>query len=285
MTTEQLDNNCYAVNVAQACPNLQFDDDGLLMVDASTSLDESYVHYDPKCHIHYSPLFKNFGLDVHRGFTHQLVQYFSTNKRITRFGIRLDMSQICERPIYYVERQLFRGPSGISIEQLQDPRFPENKSGTVTEHVSDEFDEKVQVMWSARGDEKTVQIEEIQAISPESSKREYKTRYIHAIWNTAAKSFIHFDGAIKYYAASQYALRWDASLKAQDHHLSEKKEKLFRLDGNVDLKAWCNFTALFFRWNWLVEEYLCGEDKSALEELRRVSDLDKMVRKLMHNAK
>lgn len=282
---ERSEHNCHAVNVTQVCPNLQFDDDGLLIVDRDTSLDESYVHYGPKCYIPYSPLFKSFGLDVHQGFTHQLVRYFSANKLITRFGIRLDMSQICEQPIHLVERQLFRGPSGISMEQLQDPRFPEDRSGTITEHVSDELDDKVQVMWSARDGEKTVQIEEIQTISPESSKPEYKTRYIHAIWNTAAKSFVHFDGAIKYYSASQYALRWNASLKARDHQLSEKKEKLFRLDGDVDLKVWCNFTALFFRWNWLVEEYLCGNNKSAIEELRRVSDLDKIVRGLMRDAR
>jgi len=278
-----LDDKCRAANVLEECPNLKFDDDGLLIVDRQTSLNGSYVNYGLRSYVPYSPFFKKFGLDVNQGFVHQLLQYFSSNKRITRFGIRLEMSQICEERVYLTQRQYFRGPSGISIEQLQDPRFPENKSGTMTEHVSDELDEKVQVMWSARGNLKTVQIEEIQKVLPDSQKLEYKTRYIHAIWDTEAMCFVHFDGAIKHYQASNYDSRWNASLKARDHNLSEKKEKLFRLDGNLDLDAWCKFTTLFYRGNWLVEEYMCGNDEQALEELRRIhnSDIAKIGRKMI----
>jgi hypothetical protein len=150
---------------------------------------------------------------------------------------------------------------------LQDPGFPENPKGSVTVHqridasADDLFPlERIEVMWSLRDGIKSVQIEEL--IPLESGRNRLAdgqvcNRFVHAQWNPREQRFIHFDGSVMIYEAKSYQERLGTDMKKFGGKASSKK-KLFRLDGPLQLPAWCRLVTKYFEENELIAEYLGG---------------------------
>lgn len=168
---------------------------------------------------------------------------------------------------YYSEcftKAYIRGPKGLSKELLDDPAFPSDPSGTVTEHRRVEVHplhalfplDRTEIMWSERDGIKSIQIEEI---LPESTAigSFVKNRYVHARWSPETSRFIHFDGALKSYHVDTYVERLNTDMRKYRSKANGYK-KLFRIDAEIDLQSWCSLTTKFFEDNELVLEYMGG---------------------------
>lgn len=251
--------------VHEVLPDLSYDSDGLL----GYGQDDMSFHKDGVLYgdyyLRYSQEIYRYNLILSGGFLEVLTRFIRGN-RVANAGVAIDPEIILERRYYaeYLTRAFIRGPQSISIDLLMDPSFPEDKSGTVSEYQRVDDDplkrllfevDKIQVMWSARDNTKTIQIEEL---VPRDSRMNENTecvwnRYVHAIWDMKDECFSHFDGAIKVYRKENYQDRLDCDIKRYDGRPWYKK--LYRLDSAVDLATWCEMTAKYFYGNELVEEY------------------------------
>ncbi len=189
-------------------------------------------------------------------------------------------------------REYLRGPKGISLDQLNDPGFPEHVDGTVTEYIRIDPDgdlrllgmdlDRLQVMWSFRDGIKSVQFEELVPIAAkEFGGYPYVgNRYIHAQWHIEDQCFRHLDGAVKIYDKQRYSARFDHDLRYRQPDIeADSYLKLFRLDGNLRLDFWAQLITRYFRNNELVIEYLggvqeAGEDVRLSMVRERVTDRD-----------
>lgn len=251
--------------VDEVLPDLSYDDDGLLEYGQDDlSFQKDGVIYGD-CYLRYSQEIYGYNLILSGGFLEMLTR-FIRSARVANAGVAIDPNMILERRYYreYLTRAYIRGPKTISIDLLRDPHFPEDKSGTVSEYrrvdddplkgLSFEVD-TIQVMWSAKDNTKTIQIEELIPLDSRMTKNtEYVwNRFVHAIWDMKDECFSHFDGAIKVYRKENYQERLDSDLKHFDGKPIYKK--LFRLDSAINLETWCDMTARYFWENELIEEY------------------------------
>ena len=187
--------------------------------------------------------------------------------RPLRFGLAIDPDVVLHRRHFRIigTKAFIRGPRGLSQRMLNSRTFPEDPSGTMTVHMrvgEDPFYvlfplHRTEIMWSMRGETKTVQIEEL--LPEESARHGYITnRYIHARWSTERSSFIHFDGAIRAYRSDGYASRLATDMKNY-RGKADWYHKVFRLDAELNLETWCDLATRFFHSNELVLEYFGGE--------------------------
>lgn len=108
------------------------------------------------------------------------------------------------------------------------------------------------IRWTADGGLKGVEIEEFMP-RPKPSANWVLARYLHAIRDTEAKAFVHCDGAVKAYAASEYpATQQGFRTRGKGEHY----RKLFRVDGQFPTAAWSDLACSWFRGNKLILEYL-----------------------------
>jgi hypothetical protein len=255
--------------VDEVLPDLSYDSDGLLIrnTDEMSFVKDGVLYED--YYLQYSREFYRYNLFLSGGFL-EVFTNFIKRKDAVNTGVAINPDIVLNKRYFfeYETRAFIRGPKSISIDKLRDPRFPEDRRGTVTEHqrVDDDpvkrltFDvEKTQIMWSAQDNLKTIQIEEIVPI--ESRKYEGRdfvgNRYVHGIWDVTDECFSHYDGAVRVYEKECYQGRLDSDLKHYDGKPLYKK--LFRLDSAIDLTTWCDMTARYFWGNELVEEYFDAE--------------------------
>lgn len=109
------------------------------------------------------------------------------------------------------------------------------------------------VRWTADDRLKVVQIEELVSPDADGGGSWVLARYLHAIRDTEARTFVHCDGAVKAYERSTYprALA-DFAGRGKGRHY----RKVFRLDGSFPVETWSAVAAQWFRGNRLILEYL-----------------------------
>lgn len=255
--------------VDEVLSDLSYDSEGLLEYgqDDLSFQKDGVQHGD--YYLRYSQEIHRYNLLLSGGFLESFTQFISSND-VVNAGVRINPDIILDRRYFfeYFTKAFIRGPKSISIGRLRDPSFPEDKSGTVSEYQRVDDDpvkrllfevDKIQVMWSAKDDTKTVQIEElVPHDSNMNENAEYVwNRYVHAIWDSKDECFSHFDGAVKVYWKDDYQDRLDCDIKLYDGKPSYKK--LYRLDSAFDLATWCEMTAKYFYGNELVGEYFATE--------------------------
>jgi hypothetical protein len=247
--------------------NLIFDDDGLL-IESKNKLNFKKEGILIEDHLlSYSPSLCMYNLALSGGFFDHLIEYYYSHK-CDYFGIAIDKDLLLEQRYYkYIFTKAYiRGPKGISIKILQNDNFPEDPSGTVTEHSRINNDpskelafplSKIQAMWSYRNKIKTVQIEELVPIDTCFFKEEQfiANRYIHARWDVNKEKIIHFDGAVRLYDKTNYHRRIENNSDLKHMNIKASYKKLFRIDAEMDLLTWCDLTSRFFYNNELIEEY------------------------------
>ena len=247
------------------CVSLQFDEDGLASIADSKAIQphkEGLLvdgHY-----IKYAPELARYNLALSGGFLEQLTEpsHLADDASLVSVALNEDLLLDPEYYARYETKAYIYGPRGFSEGQLQDAKFPENPSGTVTVHRRINDDpllclmmplESTEILWSARDGAKTVQIEEL---CPFDKKLGYvMNRYIHARWNVAKRCFSHLDGAVRMYNQPQYEHRCSNDIR----HCNQRTgfcKKLFRVDGVIDTATWNDLVSSFYCNNELVLEYL-----------------------------
>jgi len=253
--------------VIEKFDNLRFDDDGLLIEPKNKLIFKKEGILIENYLLNYSPSLCMYNLALSGGFFDHLIEYYYSHK-CDYFGIAIDKDLLLERRYYkYIFTKAYiRGPKGISIKILQNDNFPEDPSGTVTEHSRINNDPskelilpllKIQVMWSYRNGIKTVQIEELGPTNTRFFKEEkfIANRYIHARWDVNKKKITHFDGAVRLYDKTNYHRRIENNSDLKHMNIKASYKKLFRIDTEMDLSSWCDLTSRFFYENELIGEY------------------------------
>ncbi len=121
------------------------------------------------------------------------------------------------------------------------------------------------IKWSTKNNTKTFQAEEFKTdeVKIEKNGVEYHpVRYIHAEYEINKGYFRHFDGAIHFYTENEYYQRRDSDFnynsKNRDH-IKTLSQKLFKMNGIVNIDTWIEFSSQFFKGNPLVFEYFEGK--------------------------
>ena len=183
-----------------------------------------------------------------------------------RSGLRVHMA-VDERRIHrarehlrWEERDYWNGPA-LSETRLDDPhrhkvevlvhRWPADAVQLPWDNV-----EQASVRTTLDGHLRTIEIEEV--IDPaRNAKCEFQlVRYVHAQRDIERHSFVHLDGAVRFYGPQAYEARRAARWPTADRQQPAGRRKVFRVDGDMDAATWSELVALWFRGNELVREAL-----------------------------
>lgn len=121
------------------------------------------------------------------------------------------------------------------------------------------------IKWQTKGGIKSFQSEEFKADRykiAKNGKEYYPVRYIHAEYDLSKQMFRHFDGAIHFYTADEYYQRRDSDFNynnKSDHKIKTISEKLFKVNGDLDVDTWIEMSSHFMTGNPLVHEYFEGK--------------------------
>jgi hypothetical protein len=140
------------------------------------------------------------------------------------------------------------------------------------------------IKWATKGDIKSFQAEEFKTESIRITKDSieyYPVRYVHAEYDIERGYFRHFDGAIHFYTESEYYARRDTEFNYNSKkttHIKTLSEKLFKMNGNIGIDTWIEFTSHFLTGNPLIFEYFEGEYPQYIKEMIEKVRLQKQVR-------
>lgn len=121
------------------------------------------------------------------------------------------------------------------------------------------------IKWATKDGIKSFQAEEFKNECIKISKNGieyYPVRYIHAEYDLKNEHFRHFDGAIHFYNETEYFKRRDSDFdhnRKNANHIKTISQKLFKMNGIINIDTWMLFTSHFLTGNPLVFEYFEGQ--------------------------
>lgn len=169
---------------------------------------------------------------------------------------------------YYIEADTWYGaPFREAIESIPDGstylRPPQDRKPELTAFFFDST-YSLEVFWSTKGNFRTFQAIEFknEDVTIERNGQQFHpARYLHAEYNVEAGSFVHFDGAVQYYANADYLIRRDTNFQqnvSHGHISKAASEKSFKLNGLVSVELWVKLCSHYCTGNPLVMEYFSG---------------------------
>jgi len=129
------------------------------------------------------------------------------------------------------------------------------------------------IKWATKDRIKSFQAEEFKTEEIKLLKNGneyYPVRYIHAEYDLEKKEFRHFDGAIHFYTENEYYSRRDSDFnynKKSQSHIKTLSEKLYKMNGQVSIDTWIEFSSHFLTGNPLVFEYFEGNYPKHIDEM------------------
>jgi hypothetical protein len=129
------------------------------------------------------------------------------------------------------------------------------------------------VKWETKNGIKSFQSEEFKTESQTIKKDGevyHPVRYVHAEFDLEKNHFRHFDGAIHFYTSEEYFARRDSDFNynsKNDVKIKTRSEKLFKMNGNINVDTWIEFTSHFHTGNPLVIEYFEGKYPDNIQEM------------------
>ena len=153
------------------------------------------------------------------------------------------------------------------------PKYSDNieeiKLG-ITRHYCNEADrsyhevDSTEFFWKKEENQRVFEMEELKThTSPIDDF--YHCRYIHSIYDTNNKSFVHFDGAMRSYDEESMGERTSKTFIQFGKKAIYKK--LFRVDGRLLLANWKLLITHFYQSNPLIYEYFdSSEEREALKD-------------------
>lgn len=120
--------------------------------------------------------------------------------------------------------------------------------------------------WKDNSELKEFELEELRENDAPTMKDFFGCRYMHSIYDTLKKTFVHFDGAIRGYDSDLYFERLDQSMT--DFGRRSQYTKLFRIDGKLALNEWKSLVTNYMQGNPLIYEYFgVGKPRAQLREV------------------
>ena len=129
------------------------------------------------------------------------------------------------------------------------------------------------IKWETKNGIKSFQAEEFKTDKNKvtrGSEEFFPARYIHAEFDLEKNIFRHFDGAIHFYTPEEYYERRDSDFNynsKNSHHIKTDSEKLFKMNGIVNVDTWIEFSSHFMTGNPLVFEYFEGKYPDRISEM------------------
>lgn len=141
----------------------------------------------------------------------------------------------------------------------------------LTKHVASKFEldyyqlSSTEFYWKINKSLREFELEELKESTAPTLDDFYGCRYVHSIYDTDKKTFVHFDGAVRGYNSELYFERIDQ--KMTEFGRRSEYKKLFRIDGKIELKDWKNLITRYMQSNPLIYEYFDAEKpKSQFEK-------------------
>ncbi|MBC2714935.1 MAG: hypothetical protein HF978_06460 [Desulfobacteraceae bacterium] len=133
--------------------------------------------------------------------------------------------------------------------------------------------EKTEFIWGEMDGKRSFECEEVrESPSLGVSKQFFGNRYVHSLIDEKNNQ-IHLDGAIRGYGEDAILDRIEKKINQAGHN--SDYQKIWRIDGNLDIATWKQLICHYFRDNHLVGEYLGGiEEVKTDRPSYRVSQSD-----------
>lgn len=137
-------------------------------------------------------------------------------------------------------------------------------------HNADEFErlyygiDRTEFNWKHDGSNYEFELEEVRNDSTPGLEQDYGCRYVHSIYDKNAKTFHHFDGAIRSYDPELMIER--IGLKMVEFGRRSKYTKIFRVDGKLPIAKWKSLVTNYLQSNPLIYEYF-GLEKPEIKKI------------------
>ena len=166
--------------------------------------------------------------------------------------------------------------SSIELQYWWGPHFTDDLSRVqlgVTRHENNEFEQnfhgisRTEFWWYQQKDQRVFECEEVlNDPSLGVSPNKYGCRFVHSLLDAKTSRPQHLDAAVRMYAATQM----DSRRKSDIMRFGRRSEytKLWRVDGDLDVRTWKELISDSFRDNRLVGEYFGGVEPGDQTTLR-----------------
>lgn len=137
------------------------------------------------------------------------------------------------------------------------------------------------IKWETKDGIKSFQAEEFKTDKTKICKdgnEFFPVRYIHAEFDLEKNTFRHFDGAVHFYSSHEYYIRRESDFNYNSKNNFKIKTisvKLFKMNGNISVDTWIEFTSHFLTGNPLVFEYFEGKYPAHVSEILEAMQMDK----------
>jgi len=195
--------------------------------------------------------------------------------------VRINVDDIC----YFEEDTWYGAPFREDIRSIPDRstylRPPQDLKPELVASVFNSI-YSLEVFWRTKGKFRTFQALEFKnddITIDHNGQQVHPARYLHAEYDVEAGSFVHFDGAVQYYANVDYLIRRDTNFQQNMRHghmIKAASEKAFKLNGRISVELWVKLCSHYCTGNPLVIEYFSGAYPQhivdALDLMRRHRD-------------
>jgi len=247
----------------------KLDKNGLLAVDGDFILHHGGIEYKDYI-LHYHQLLRRgYTSNPNFDFLGRLINYYNKTKSINTLRIAIDHRRLMPKTFYtqIFELDTWYGPP-FNIDKLDDPTavgfaiVKRNKNSLF--ELTNKLD-RTEFFWSYnKKSVKTFEAEEISDLDY-SFEHYIFNKYVHSERNIKEHKTFHLDGSVKVYFQNDYENRFDSNLPKE--FKCHKKIKLWRLDGEIDIKDWIDLISVFYKGNEMIIEYFNPEEFEKMFEL------------------
>ncbi|MFN3196146.1 MAG: hypothetical protein ACE364_09375 [Chlorobiota bacterium] len=229
------------------------------------------------------------GLNSNRTFSYHFIKTFSNySNENTDLHISLDYNRVKIDINYYPTKTKdywFGAKFNKDISKIEESIVKLKPPSDIDSHIISSFFNDIHsldISWVKKGSILVFQAIEFKRdkVTVEFNNNiYYPAKYVHAEYDTNKKIFRHFDGAIHLYKNDDYYRRRDSDFnfnKKNKNHIKAKSIKLFKMNGEVKVDDWVNFTSYFYTESPLIFEYFEGEYPNEIKDiLTKVRNLER----------
>jgi len=230
------------------------DKDGLVIIsNLEIDWQKEWVYYKD-FFIYYDDLFLE--LWIHQSFISEYFAFFDKQPNNTTFRIKLNLNKIISKSNYKILMLMWW--------MYFWPEFSIDKFFTQSENTLFTRKQRLNKWFDTHYGNKLIytdfyidQINNsflIEEIWENKYGNFYLNRLIHSEFNIDKEKIEHFDGSILFYKEENMKDRQNVLLSAYPK-LSSKKNKLFRIDGEIDFINYRDILLWFYDWNEMILEY------------------------------